>query len=111
MNTRFKERGYHSDMIEHHIGRVKFSRGKERLDKKQNWCSVSFDVSSTFEAFWRNLLFGKELKKVFTPVPKIALRGARKPNSYLASAKLYPVNPIQDRGGGRIPPPQEVFLK
>ena len=38
-------------MIEQQIGRVNFSRGKERVDKGE---TVSFDVSSTFEGFWQS---------------------------------------------------------
>ena len=67
------------------MGRVNFSRGKERVDKRETGVPLTLmyhqrlkDFGEVIKCLCSTLFWDKELKKVFTPVPIISFIGTRK---------------------------------
>ena len=99
MKLWFQARGYPSDLIEKEINKVKFSGhwDKNRAKKKSKGVPlvITFhpllnDVGNIIHKNLYLLYKDQEAQRVFTPVPMINFRIARKLSSYLVRATLYP---------------------
>ena len=101
MKSWFRKREYPEDLINSNMNKVKFSNlGLKSNDKNQNMKGKPLVV--TYYPFLKFLSaiiaknlsilhMDKDVKKVFIPPPMVSFRSARKLNSYLVRAKLYPL--------------------
>ena len=109
MRSWFYKRGYPKGLVEKKMRKVKFS-GYTRRNKREKK-RVPFVI--TYHPSLKNigriinqnlyiLHINEDVKSIFTPVPMISFRSARKLSSYLPRAKLYPsertVGSVQCKG-------------
>ena len=97
MKSWFSERGYSKQMIDSQMGKVKFGE-RLKAGSKQTGFGVSFVITyhsmlkmiAQFMKKLEHLLYQDEyVQQVFTPLPMVSYRSARKLSSYLVRAKLY----------------------
>ena len=97
MKSRFLGRGYSKHMIDSQMGKVKFG---QRLKAGSTQAGVGVTVVITYHPKLKKiakimkklefLLYQEEtVKRVFSPLPMVSYRTARKLSSYLVRAKLY----------------------
>ena len=98
MKEWFIKRGYPESVIDKEMKKVRFSEQGQKSKKVEK--GVPFVVtyhpllSKLSSIIHRNLYLlymNQEVKNVFTPGPIVSYRSARKINSYLVRAKLYPL--------------------
>ena len=103
MRSWFYKRGYPKELVEKEMRKVKLS-GYTRRNKREKK-GVPFVI--TYQPSLKNigritnqdlyiLYMNEDIKSVFTPAPMISFRSARKLNSYLVRAKLYPLERTVD---------------
>ena len=95
---------YTFDLISSEMSKVKFSKLRLKSnDKNQNikgmlknmtYHPLLKSLSAIIDTNLSILYMDKEVRKVFNPRPMVSFRSARKSNSYLVRAKLYPLDRI-----------------
>lgn len=98
MASWFDLRGYPKEMVRQQMDRVDFNAGEKSRESGESGIPLVLTYHRKFKDFGtvlRRLLptlyLDSEVKRVFTPPPFIAYKGARKLSSYLVRAKLYPL--------------------
>ena len=101
MKSWFSKSEYPEDLINSEMSKVMFSNLRLKSnDKNHNRKGIPLVVtyhpllkslSAIIDKNLSILHMDKEVKKVFTPRPMVSFRSARKLNSYLVRAKLYPL--------------------
>ena len=102
MENWFGKRGYPEEVVKSQMERVKFRVSDTPTNSKQA-LGVPFVVtyhpklnciSSIIRRLLSILYVDKDVKTLFSPMPMVSFRGARKFNSYLVRAKLYPLEKL-----------------
>ena len=100
MKTWFLKRGYPKNLVESEITKVKFSHVSNKRSQKKNieknHSSFTYHplLNSLGKVLSKNLnilCMDEEVIKVFHPRLMVSFRSARKVSSYLAKAKVYPL--------------------
>ena len=101
MKSWVRKKEYPEDLISSEISKVKFSNLRLKSDDENHNMKgiplvVTYDtllksLSAIIDKNLSILYMYKEVKKVFTPRPMVSFCSARKLNSYLVRAKLYPL--------------------
>ena len=98
MKLWFLNRGYPKWLIDKEVEKVNFLCTSRKRDTKMKGILLVITYHSLDKDFGcviRNHLYilylSKEVKEIFTPGPMVSFRGARKLESYLVTAKLYPI--------------------
>ena len=100
MKSWFQARGYTSDLVQKKMDKVKFSGHWDKSKAKEkskgvpsviNFPPLLKDVGNIIHKNLYLLYMDQEAQRVFTPGPMITFCSARKLNSYLVRAKLYPL--------------------
>ena len=96
----FLKRGYPEWIIKTEMNKVNFKYQRVyRRGRMTNGVPLVItyhpllkSVSKLIQNYLYLLYMDKEVKKVFSPIPMVSFRSARKISSYLVRAKLYPLN-------------------
>ena len=99
VKSQFLKRGYSESIINREIGKVKF---KKQVFSSRGGVTKGVPLVITYHPLVKSvstilykhlylLHMDKEIKKVFSVAPIVSFKSARKLNSYLAGAKLYPL--------------------
>ena len=101
MKSWFRKREYPENLISSEMNKFKFSNLRLKSnDKNHNMKRIPLVVtyhpllkslSAIIDKNLRILYMNNEVKKVFTPRHLVSFRSVRELNSYLVSAKLYPL--------------------
>ena len=98
MKLWFLNRGYPKWLIDKEVEKANFLCTSRKRDTKMKGILLVITyhpLDKDFGCVIRNHLYilylSKEVKEIFTPGPMVSFRGARKLESYLVTAKLYPI--------------------
>ena len=98
MKLWFLNRGYPKWLIDKEVEKIKIPCTTRKRDTKMKGIPLVItyhpllkDFASVVRKHLYILYLSKEVKEIFTPSPMVSLRGARKLESCLVRAKLYPI--------------------
>ena len=98
MREWFIKRGYPESVIDKEMKKVHFSEQGQKPKKVEQgvpfpvtYQPLNSKLSPIIHSNFYLLYMNQEVKNVFTPGPIVSYRSARKINSYLVTAKLYPL--------------------